>query len=162
MWCIRIRSFGWWWVIARRLKREAEYREVNAKYADLVQQGFGLPQATLDPAIGRSNLSVITGATARRLLLEGERCVGVVYEHRGRQVEARVRREVILCGGSYNSPQLLLLSGIGPADEIADPIARRITCPRPGTDLRPPTGPVALHRRGTAGEGGHIVRIVAN
>lgn len=75
--------------------------------------------AYLKPAMSRSNLTVVTGALAHKVVLEKGRAVGVELS-RGSEVETiRAEREVILCGGSYNSPQLLLLSGIGPADEIA-------------------------------------------
>jgi len=67
----------------------------------------------LRPAMRRPNLTVVTEAPTRRVLLEGRRCVGVVYEHLGRDVEARAGREVILCAGAVATPQLLELSGIG-------------------------------------------------
>lgn len=72
----------------------------------------------LRPAMGRANLHVETGALAHRVLIERARAVGVEYEQHGRRIEVRAEREVILAGGAFNSPQLLLLSGIGPADEI--------------------------------------------
>jgi choline dehydrogenase len=76
-------------------------------------------RAYLKPAMGRPNLTVVTRALTRRVVVEGGRAVGVEYGRANAKVLARARREVILSGGSYNSPQLLLLSGIGPADEIA-------------------------------------------
>jgi choline dehydrogenase-like flavoprotein len=69
--------------------------------------------AYLDPIRGRANLAVETGALARRVLLDGSRCVGVEYSVGGQVREARAGREVILSGGAINSPQLLELSGIG-------------------------------------------------
>ncbi|MBS0222229.1 MAG: GMC family oxidoreductase N-terminal domain-containing protein [Proteobacteria bacterium] len=72
----------------------------------------------LHPAMKRPNLTVRTHAHATSLLLEGKKAVGVRYRKGGRngpQVEVRARREVILSGGAVNSPQLLQLSGIGPA-----------------------------------------------
>ncbi len=75
--------------------------------------------AYLFPVLGRKNLTVITHAQARRVLFEGKRAVGVEYSH-GKQVKTvRAKREVILCGGAFNSPQLLMLSGVGPRDGIA-------------------------------------------
>jgi choline dehydrogenase len=74
--------------------------------------------AFLRPAMKRGNLTVRTHAHATELALEGKRCVGVRYSHGGRggeAMEVRARCEVILAGGTYNSPQLLQLSGIGPA-----------------------------------------------
>jgi len=69
----------------------------------------------LRPATRRANLRVETRATALRVLTEGRRAVGVEYRQHGAVHRARARREVILCGGAINSPQLLQLSGIGPA-----------------------------------------------
>jgi len=84
----------------------------------------GLRQSTavayLRPAQGRPNLAVDTSATAHRLILEGTRCVGVVYERDGEEVTVRARHEVVLSAGAIGSPQLLMLSGIGPADHLAD------------------------------------------
>jgi len=97
------------------------------------QEGFGRSDRTtgpdgrranvarmyLDPIRNRPNLTIATGALATRVLLEGRRAVGVAYEQGGQVREARAAREVILSGGAINSPQLLMLSGIGPADELA-------------------------------------------
>jgi choline dehydrogenase len=75
-------------------------------------------RAYLQPAMARPNLTVVTDALTRRVVLEGKRAVGVEYEREGQSVTVRAAREVILSGGAYNSPQLLMLSGIGPADEL--------------------------------------------
>ena len=97
------------------------------------QEGFGRSDRTtspdgrradvatmyLAPIRHRKNLTIATGALATRVLMEGRRAVGVAYEQSGGQHEARAAREVILSGGAINSPQLLMLSGIGPADELA-------------------------------------------
>jgi choline dehydrogenase len=95
------------------------------------QDGAGLLQVTLKkgrryscadaflrPALGRSNLTVRTGAHAQRILFRGKRAAGVAYTADGREHVARAAREVILCGGAVNSPQLLLLSGVGPPDHL--------------------------------------------
>ncbi len=74
--------------------------------------------AYLKPAMGRPNLTVLTGAQVDRVLLEGRRATGVAFTHEGQAKQALAGREVILSGGSYNSPQLLMLSGIGPADHL--------------------------------------------
>jgi choline dehydrogenase len=74
--------------------------------------------AYLRPAMRRPNLHVITKAHATRIIFEGRRAVGISYRHGGRNgadKEVRASREVILSGGTYNSPQLLQLSGVGPA-----------------------------------------------
>lgn len=64
----------------------------------------------------RPNLAVVSGALATRVLFEGRRAVGVEYTQGGTKHVARANGEVILCGGAFNSPQLLQLSGVGPAD----------------------------------------------
>jgi choline dehydrogenase len=95
------------------------------------QEGFGRADRTthrgrrwntavayLEPARARANLTIATGARALGLVLEGTRAVGVRYERNGETATARAEREVILSGGAINSPQLLLLSGIGPANDL--------------------------------------------
>jgi choline dehydrogenase len=72
-------------------------------------------RAYLRPAMRRANLAVQLHALATRVLFSGARASGVEYERGGRRQEARARREVLLCGGAINSPQLLELSGIGDA-----------------------------------------------
>jgi 4-pyridoxate dehydrogenase len=95
------------------------------------QQGFSRLQHTigngrrssaavayLRPAMERGNITLITGAHATRILFNGPRVVGIEYLKDGQKHEAHADSEVILSGGAFNSPQLLLLSGIGPADEL--------------------------------------------
>ncbi len=95
------------------------------------QEGFGKMDMTvgagkrcsaanayLRPAMGRGNLAVRTHALATRVLFEGRRAVGVRYERGGSSQQVHARREVILCAGPINSPQLLKLSGAGPAREL--------------------------------------------
>jgi choline dehydrogenase len=74
----------------------------------------------LRPAMGRSNLTVRTHALATKILFERRRATGVRYRRGDSDQVARARREVILSGGPVNSPQLLKLSGVGPAAELAD------------------------------------------
>lgn len=94
-------------------------------------EGCGLPQVNvrdgrrvavavgaIEPALRRRNLALACGALATRILLDGRRAVGVRYRKGGVEREARVRGEVLLCGGAINSPQLLMLSGIGPAGAL--------------------------------------------
>jgi choline dehydrogenase len=78
----------------------------------------GAADGYLQPARERSNLTVITGAHATRVLVEAQRAVGVAFLRDGVAEEVRADREVILAGGTVNSPQLLMLSGIGPAEEL--------------------------------------------
>ncbi len=95
------------------------------------QEGFGFYPLTvfqgrrqsaavayLAPALGRPNLAVETRAHATRVLFHGHRAAGVEYVRGGRAHQVWAEREVILCGGTVNTPQLLMLSGIGPADAL--------------------------------------------
>jgi choline dehydrogenase len=75
--------------------------------------------AYLRPAMKRANLAVRTEALATAVLFAGRRALGVRYQRNGEAREARARREVIVCGGPINSPQLLKLSGIGPQAELS-------------------------------------------
>jgi choline dehydrogenase len=72
----------------------------------------------LRPAMSRPNLTVETQALAQRLVLEGKRATGLVYRRDGAEVSVRARREVLLCAGAIQSPQLLELSGIGNPDVL--------------------------------------------
>src|SRR5439155_85221 len=74
--------------------------------------------AFLHPAMERPNLTVMPFMHAHRVLFEGARAVGVAAQQLGDVKEFRAEREVILSGGAYNSPQLLMLSGIGPAEHL--------------------------------------------
>jgi len=111
---------------------QAGYR-FNPDFNGAQQEGFGLYQVTmrgnqrcsaarafLDPVRGRSNLEIVTGAQVSRIHLEDGRAAMVSYEcaaHAG-MVNARASREIIVSSGAFNSPKLLMLSGIGPAAEL--------------------------------------------
>ncbi|MEM7224134.1 MAG: choline dehydrogenase [Pseudomonadota bacterium] len=110
--------------------REAGYGWTD-DYNGRSQDGFGRLQMTikrgrrqsaatayLRPALGRANLTVLVKAQATRILLEGGRAVGIEYRHDGKLEKATAAREVILAGGVINSPQLLMLSGIGDPDGL--------------------------------------------
>lgn len=70
------------------------------------------------PIRHRPNLTIVTKALAQRVLLDGTRARGVVFSRNGTTAVANARKEVIVCGGSINTPQLLMLSGIGPAEHL--------------------------------------------
>jgi choline dehydrogenase len=74
----------------------------------------------LNPAMKRHNLRVVTQALSERIVMDGKRATGVVYRQFGVQRTVIARREVIVCGGALNSPQLLMLSGIGPAAHLSE------------------------------------------
>jgi choline dehydrogenase len=106
---------------------------LNPDFNGAEQEGTGLYQVTqrngerwsaarayLDPVRHRSNLHVLTRTHATRVLTRGRRAIGVEFRIGGRYGQAMARREVLVCGGAINSPQLLMLSGIGPAGPLRD------------------------------------------
>ena len=93
-------GFGYWHVNQRNGERLSSSR------------------AFLHPAAGRPNLTVITGALTRRVLVENGRATGVEIAHDGAEQIIAASREVIVSAGTINSPQILMLSGIGPAEEL--------------------------------------------
>ena len=97
------------------------------------QEGFGITDRTihqgerwstasayLRPAMQRDNLEVTVNALTQRILFDGRRAVGVEYSRAGETVRVYADREVILCGGAINSPQVLLLSGVGDAVHLRE------------------------------------------
>lgn len=94
-------------------------------------------RACLEPALGRANVTLLTGAFVERLDFEGRRAVAVRYRHRGVPHVLRAGREIILAAGSVTSPRLLQLSGIGPADLLrSHGIAPLIDAPHVGGNLQ--------------------------
>jgi len=103
----------------------------NADFNGDTQEGMGFYQVThrrgerfsaakayLTPHLGRANLAVHTGAQATRIVFEGRRAVGVEFLQGGERRVLRAQREVLLAAGALQSPQLLMLSGIGPGDHL--------------------------------------------
>jgi choline dehydrogenase len=103
----------------------------NADFNSGTQAGCGLYQVTikrgrrcsaavayLNPAVRRSNLVVRTGHQVTRIVVEKGRAIGVEYLKDGRKALLRADREIVVCSGAIGSPHLLLLSGIGPADQL--------------------------------------------
>lgn len=128
------------------------------------QEGAGLYQVTcrkgrrwstanayLEPAGGRPNLTVRTGALVERVVVEGGRAVGVAYQHGRRIRTAYVDGEVVLAGGTVNSPQLLMLSGIGPAAHLREVgVEVVVDLPAVGQNLHDhPVVPLVFRTRGT-------------
>jgi choline dehydrogenase len=97
-----------------------EYPEGFGHFDMTVKGGvrWSAANAYLKPAMKRANLRVLTHALATQIVFEGRRAVGVRFERAGRMHFARARREVVVCGGVINSPQLLKLSGVGPEAEL--------------------------------------------
>jgi choline dehydrogenase len=112
--------------------REAGYLQTEDMNG-FQQEGFGpmdmtvgagrrcsTANAYLRPALRRANLHLRTHALATRILFDGRRAIGVRYRHGDVRYQVRARREVILCAGSINSPQLLKVSGVGAYEELSD------------------------------------------
>ncbi len=112
--------------------REAGY-PVTKDYNGQQQEGFGSMEMTvhngfrwsaanafLRPALKRKNVKLVTHAYARRIILEGSKAVGVEYSRGEKVFTARARRDVIIAASPINSPKLLQLSGIGPAQVLKD------------------------------------------
>ena len=137
----------------------------NDDFNGAEQEGAGLYQVTcrkgrrwsvadayLTPALGRPNLTVRTGALAGRVVLEGGRAVGVAYLHGREERVAYAGSEVILSGGAVNSPQLLMLSGIGPAAHLREVgVEVAVDLPGVGQNLHDhPAAPLVWHTTGTS------------
>lgn len=103
----------------------------NADFNGASQEGVGPYQVThkngercsaakayVTPNLSRPNLKVFTCARSTRIMLDGKRAVGVEYVHEGQTRRLKCRREVLLCAGAIQSPQLLMLSGIGPREHL--------------------------------------------
>ncbi len=104
--------------------------------------------AFLRPAMKRSNLTIKTGVLVTRIAMEGSRAVGVEYVQNGQTELVRANREIILAGGAINSPQLLMLSGIGHPDELkVHGIEARIALKGVGKNLRDHTSAALTFRR---------------
>jgi choline dehydrogenase len=122
----------------------------NPDFNGATQEGAGFFQTTtrrgrrastafsyLRPAKNRGNLHIETSALAQRILFEGRRARAVEYRQGGSLRTARARKEILVSGGAYNSPQLLQLSGVGPADLLrSHGIGVVLDAPGVGNDLQ--------------------------
>jgi choline dehydrogenase len=103
----------------------------NSDFNGTSQEGFGFYQVTqkkgqrcstakafLHPVAKRPNLRIITKASVGRIHFEAKRAIAVQFQQEGRSVKVAARREIIISAGTYNSPQLLMLSGVGDAEEL--------------------------------------------
>ena len=127
----------------------------NDDFNGATQEGAGLYQVTcrkgrrwsvadafIRPAMGRPNLTVRTEAFVTRIDLEGTRAVGVTYRRDGVEHSVRADAEVVLSGGAINSPQLLMLSGIGPAAHLRE-VGVDVTVDLPGVGANLQDHPVS-------------------
>ena len=150
---------------------EAGYA-ATADYNGAQQEGFAVPQMTirrgrrcsaadayLRPALARENLTIAIQALATRLIFDGTRATGIEYLRHGRAVKARADREVILCGGVINSPQLLMLSGIGEPDELrALDIDVKVALPGVGKNLQDHISAIIAYQRKEPGPVHQVMR----
>ncbi len=139
--------------------QEAGY-PFNPDFNGAAQEGVGPLQLTvrgrrrcsaavgyLNPAKDRPNLRIEIRALTHKVLMEGKRAVGVRYEQNGVMHDAKARREVLLCGGAINSPQILQLSGIGPgavSREVGIPVVHDL--PGVGENLQDHIGGRMIYR----------------
>jgi 4-pyridoxate dehydrogenase len=143
---------------ALQLPRTADYNGAQQEGLAPIQQTIrngrrcSAAEAYLRPALARPSLTVETGALAHRIVLEDGRAVGVEYERYGETMIARAEREVILCGGVINSPQLLMLSGIGDPEQLrAYDIPVAAALPGVGKNLQDHLSVLADYQRREAG-----------
>jgi 4-pyridoxate dehydrogenase len=123
---------------------------ITEDYNGASQDGFSRGQTTISggrrmsaaraflrPAMARGKITLVQHALATRILLDGRRAQGIAYESRGATHQALAEREVILAAGVFNTPQLLMLSGIGPADHLRETgIAPVVDLPGVGGNLQ--------------------------
>lgn len=140
--------------------RQAGYAQTE-DYNGERQEGFGRLQMTiakgrrsstasayLRPALKRPNLTVLTEAMATKIVMEGARATGVTINHRGAGRTVTARREVLLAGGVINTPQLLMLSGVGAPDELAvQGIQTLVSLPAVGKNLQDHVSVILMYRR---------------
>lgn len=115
------------------------YRQEGLHIAQAyIHQGrrWSAARGYLDHATDRSNLHIGTDALVERVLLDGDKAIGIQYRQGNKQLIAHASREVILCAGAFNSPKLLMLSGIGDGDELRrHGIEVRVHSPEVGKNL---------------------------
>ena len=129
--------------VSSGLKRNDDFNGAEQEGAGLYQvtckrgRRWSTNEAYLKPAAGRDNLTVATGVMVTSVRLEGERATGVHFTRAGSEHTVTARREVILCGGAINSPQLLMLSGIGPRAHLQEVgVEAKVDLPGVGANLQ--------------------------
>jgi choline dehydrogenase len=120
----------------------------------LARRRLSAADAYLRLARHRHNLTVLTHAAVSQIIFEGSRAVGVRFARRGKVAEARTSREIVLAAGAINSPQLLMLSGIGPAEHLRSTgIAVKLDLPGVGQNLQDHLDVCIVH--GSTGKGSY-------
>jgi choline dehydrogenase len=108
------------------IERNLDYNGASQDGASLLQtttkggRRWSAADAFLRPALKRPNVTLVSKALVHRIVIAGTRAVGVEYERDGKRTVARAEREVVLSAGAYGSPQLLMLSGVGPAAHLRE------------------------------------------
>lgn len=109
--------------------------------------------AYLKPALERSNLTVLSECLTERVVFSGKKATGVCYQRRGKRYIANAAKEVLLCAGAFNSPQILLRSGIGPARDLAESNVELVyDSPSVGKNLQEHVD-ISIHCRNKAKDG---------
>ena len=137
-------------------------QEGFARFQSTIRNGRRCSAAVayLHPALARGNLSVVVGALVTRIMVDGTRATGVEYVKGGKTLIARAEREVILAGGTINSPQLLMLSGIGDPEELANHgIDVKVALRGVGKNLRDHLSVSVDHLRKEPGPLVHMLRL---
>ncbi len=140
--------------------REAGYPQTD-DYNGATQEGFGRLQMTIEngrrcstasaylrPAMRRRNVTVLTKAMATKILLKDGRAAGIAYSRESASFQVFARREVLLAGGVINTPQLLMLSGIGGGEELSSfGIETKVDLPGVGKNLQDHVSVILMYRR---------------
>ncbi len=143
--------------VSAGMKRSEDFNAGEQEGAGLYQvtcrngRRWSVDEGYLKPVRHRDNLDVETNAFATRIVVDGGRATGVTYRVGGRETTALAGREVLLCGGAVNSPQLLMLSGIGPGAHLREH-GIDVVADLPGVGQRlqdHPAVPMIWYTRGT-------------
>ena len=140
------KSLGYDWVEDYNAERQEGFSRMQLT----VGNGWrgSTASAYLRPALKRSNLRVDVKAHVTRIVVENGRATGVEYRHHGGDKRVTARREVILCGGAFNSPQTLMLSGVGDPQQLAaQGIEVRHVLPGVGQNLHEHAGTSLVYKR---------------
>ena len=143
--------------VSHGLKRNDDFNGAEQEGAGLYQvtcrkgRRWSTYEAYLRPAQSRPNLTIAAHAFVTRVDMSGDRATGARFRQAGSEHTVSARREVLLCGGAVNSPQLLMLSGIGPAAHLREHrIDARVDLPGVGANLQDhPVVPLIWHTRDT-------------
>ncbi|HMI96981.1 MAG TPA: GMC family oxidoreductase N-terminal domain-containing protein [Micropepsaceae bacterium] len=148
------------WIEAAKTAGYPHVKDYNSG----VHEGFGRSQysirngrrssaaaAYLKPALKRPNLTVETHALTTRVILEGTRAAGVEYRRKGQMIRATAGKEVIVSGGAFNTPQILMLSGIGPAEHLREIGIKPVIDLPVGRNLQDHVAALIMYSRPTPG-----------